>query len=81
MTLTQLLLLASLLFCIGIYGVLTRRHAIALLLSLELMLNAANIAFVGLRADAGRRGGDGGRQCSRSSRWRSRWPRSRSDWR
>lgn len=46
MNLTNLLLLASLLFCTGVYGLLTRRQAVALLLSIELMLNAGNIAFV-----------------------------------
>jgi NADH-quinone oxidoreductase subunit K len=34
------------LFCTGIYGVLTRRNAIALLLSAELMANAVNINLV-----------------------------------
>lgn len=56
MTLTALLLLASLLFCTGVYGLLTRRHAVAMMLCLELMLNAANIAFV---AFARLRGGSG----------------------
>jgi NADH-quinone oxidoreductase subunit K len=56
MRLSDLLLLATLLFSIGIYGVLTRRHAVALLLSIELMVNAANIAFV---AFASLRGGPG----------------------
>jgi NADH:ubiquinone oxidoreductase subunit K len=35
--------LATLLFCIGLYGCLARRNAIAILMSLELMFNAANI--------------------------------------
>lgn len=38
--------LASLLFCIGLYGVLTRRNAVAVLMSLELMFNAVNINMV-----------------------------------
>lgn len=38
--------LASLLFCIGLYGVLTRRNAVAVLMSLELMFNAVNINLV-----------------------------------
>ena len=46
MTLSRCLILASLLFCIGLYGLLTRREAVALLLAVELMANAANIAFV-----------------------------------
>lgn len=46
MTLTTTLLLAAGLFCIGLYGMLSRKQAIAMLLSLELMANAANIVFV-----------------------------------
>ncbi len=38
--------LASALFCIGLYGVLTRRNAVAVLMSLELMFNAVNINLV-----------------------------------
>ena len=34
------------LFCLGLYGILTRRHAIALLLAIELLLNAAALNFV-----------------------------------
>jgi NADH:ubiquinone oxidoreductase subunit K len=37
------LILAAGLFCIGLYGVLARRNAIAILMGVELMLNAANI--------------------------------------
>ncbi|HPF44409.1 MAG TPA: NADH-quinone oxidoreductase subunit NuoK [Syntrophomonadaceae bacterium] len=40
------LLLGSFLFCIGVFGVLTRRNAIAVLMSIELMLNAVNINLV-----------------------------------
>jgi NADH:ubiquinone oxidoreductase subunit K len=46
MTLQACLLLAFLLFAIGIYGVLTRRNAIGVLISMELMLNAANLNFI-----------------------------------
>ena len=38
--------LASILFCIGLYGVLPRRNAVAVLMSLELMFNAVNINLV-----------------------------------
>lgn len=38
--------LSSLLFLIGALGVLVRRNAIVVFLSVELMLNAANLAFV-----------------------------------
>jgi NADH-quinone oxidoreductase subunit K len=37
------LILAAALFCIGLYGVLARKNAIAILLGVELMLNAVNI--------------------------------------
>jgi NADH-quinone oxidoreductase subunit K len=38
--------LSAILFSIGILGVLVRRNAIVIFLSIELMLNAANLAFV-----------------------------------
>ncbi|MGB8252310.1 MAG: NADH-quinone oxidoreductase subunit NuoK [Anaerolineaceae bacterium] len=37
------LIVAAALFCIGLFGVLTRKNAIAILMGLELMLNAVNI--------------------------------------
>jgi len=40
------LFLAAALFCLGLYGVLARRNAVAILMSLELMLNAVNINLV-----------------------------------
>lgn len=48
------LLLASMLFSIGAYGVLARRNLLIVLMSLELMLNGVNVAFVafGLRFGA-----------------------------
>lgn len=44
--LSHYLILSSVLFCIGIFGVLTRRNAIGILMSVELMFNAVNINFV-----------------------------------
>ena len=41
-----LLVLSHALFSLGIYGILTRRNAIGLLLSIELILNAAALNFV-----------------------------------
>jgi NADH-quinone oxidoreductase subunit K len=41
------LILATLLFVIGIIGVLTRRNAIIIFMSIELMLNAANLLRTG----------------------------------
>jgi NADH:ubiquinone oxidoreductase subunit K len=40
------LLLASFLFCVGVYGVIARRNAVLVLMSVELMLNAVNINLV-----------------------------------
>jgi len=42
----QYLALAAILFTIGVFGVLTRRNAVGILMSLELMFNAANINLV-----------------------------------
>lgn len=39
--------LSAILFAIGTVGALTRRNLIVILMSIELMLNAANLAFVG----------------------------------
>ena len=39
--------LSAILFTIGVIGVATRRNLIVMLMSIELMLNAANLAFVG----------------------------------
>ncbi len=44
--LTAYLLLAAMLFCIGLYGVLTRKNSLAILVSVELMANAVNINLV-----------------------------------
>ncbi|MEH6938269.1 NADH-quinone oxidoreductase subunit NuoK [Bacillus sp. EAC] len=40
------LLLALILFCIGLYGALTKRNTVIVLICIELMLNAANINLV-----------------------------------
>ncbi|MGE0488403.1 MAG: NADH-quinone oxidoreductase subunit NuoK [Vulcanimicrobiota bacterium] len=44
--LAHYLMLGAMLFCIGLYGVLTRRNAVAVLMSLELMFNSININMV-----------------------------------
>lgn len=46
MTLQAYLTLAAMLFCIGLFGVMTRRNTIGILLGIELMLNAVNINLV-----------------------------------
>jgi NAD(P)H-quinone oxidoreductase subunit 4L len=43
MQLNLFLLLAALLFCVGIYGLITSRNAVRVLMSIELLLNAVNI--------------------------------------
>jgi NADH-quinone oxidoreductase subunit K len=40
------IILSAVLFTIGVLGVLTRRNALIIFMSIELMLNAANLAFV-----------------------------------
>lgn len=45
-TLQHYLVLGAVLFCIGLFGALTRRNAIIILMSIELMLNAVNITMV-----------------------------------
>ncbi len=40
------LLVSAILFSIGLYGALTRRNAIGILMCIELMLNAVNLNFV-----------------------------------
>ena len=51
------LVLSGLLFAIGLFGVLFRRNIIIVLMSLELMLSAANLAFVTFSRVHGNLGG------------------------
>ena len=44
--LERLLIVSAILFCVGLYGVLSRRHIIAVLMSTEIMFNAVNVALV-----------------------------------
>jgi NAD(P)H-quinone oxidoreductase subunit 4L len=46
MPIAYFLVLSALIFCIGVYGVLSRSNAVMVLLSIELMLNAVNINLV-----------------------------------
>jgi len=50
MLLNQFLLLGAVLFCIGVYGVLSRRNGVAVLMSIELILNAVSINLVAFGA-------------------------------
>ena len=46
MSANNYLVLSAILFCIGAFGVVIRRNAIVVFMCIELMLNAANLAFV-----------------------------------
>ena len=58
MLLNEFLLLAAALFCIGVYGVLARRNAVLVLMSVELILNAVNINLVAFGAFRGNIAGE-----------------------
>jgi NAD(P)H-quinone oxidoreductase subunit 4L len=49
-TLNNFLILGAFLFCTGLYGVLARKNAVLVLMSIELMLNAVNINLVAFSA-------------------------------
>ena len=46
LTMIYYLIPSLIMFCCGVYGFITRRNMIAILISLELMLNAVDINFV-----------------------------------
>jgi NADH:ubiquinone oxidoreductase subunit K len=48
--LNEFLLLAAVLFCIGVYGVISRRNGVLVLMSIELILNSVNINLVAFSA-------------------------------
>jgi len=52
-SMTHFLILSAVLFTLGALGVLVRRNAIVMFMSIELMLNAANLAFVGFSRSMG----------------------------
>jgi NADH-quinone oxidoreductase subunit K len=45
-TLEHFLILGAVLFCVGLLGAFTRRNAVVVLFSIEIMLNAANLNFI-----------------------------------
>ncbi len=53
MLLNEFLLLAAALFCIGVYGVISRRNGVMVLMSIELILNSVNINLVAFSAMTG----------------------------
>ena len=48
--LNQFLLLGAVLFCVGVYGVIARRNAVLVLMSIELILNSVNINLLAFGA-------------------------------
>ncbi len=46
LTLNHFLVLGAILFCIGLFGAIAKRNAIAVLMGIEIMLNAVNITLV-----------------------------------
>lgn len=48
MNLERVLLVAAIIFCIGLYGAITKKNAITVLMCLELMFNAVNISAVAM---------------------------------
>lgn len=57
--LSHLIALSAVLFSIGTLGVLTRRNMVVILMSVELMLNAVNLAFVAFSRYSGNMEGQG----------------------
>ncbi len=45
-TLNSFVVLGAVIFCIGLFGALSRRNAVGILMSIEIMLNAVNITLV-----------------------------------
>jgi NADH:ubiquinone oxidoreductase subunit K len=52
----EFLVLAAVLFCIGVYGVLARRNGVLVLMSIELILNSVNINLLAFAAMQGAKG-------------------------
>ena len=58
-SLQSYLIISAILFSLGIYGVVTRKNAIAILMGIELILNSANINFVAFNRFSGMANLDG----------------------
>ncbi|HSA60126.1 MAG TPA: NADH-quinone oxidoreductase subunit NuoK [bacterium] len=56
-TLAHYITLSAILFAIGLTGVVCRRNALVIFMSIELMLNAANLAFIAFARHQGRTDG------------------------
>jgi len=55
--LSHYLVLSSILFALGVVGVLTRKNAIVIFMCIELMLNAVNLALIAVSRNLGDMGG------------------------
>lgn len=53
MLINQFLLLGAVLFCIGVYGVIARKNAVMVLMSVELILNSVNLNLLAFALDRG----------------------------
>ena len=53
MLVNQFLLLGAILFCIGVYGVIARKKAVLVLMSIELILNAVNLNLLAFALRSG----------------------------
>ena len=58
--LENLLVLSAIIFCAGLYTVMTRKNAVSILMGVELILNAANVNFVAFSQYLPNAGIDGG---------------------
>ena len=58
-SLESYMIVASAVFCIGLYNVMTRRNAVAILMGIELILNSANINFIAFNRFSGMHSLDG----------------------
>ena len=52
-SLQSYLVIAAILFSLGIYGIITRKNAVAILMGIELILNSANINFIAFNRFSG----------------------------
>ncbi len=52
-SLEHYLVVSAILFCIGLFGLLVRKNILMMLLSIELILNAANLSFVAFSSHLG----------------------------
>ena len=73
MLLNQFLLLGAVLFCIGVYGVIARKNAVMVLMSIELILNSVNLNLLAFAMRSGTADGHTFALCGRAAAcwWRA----------